>query len=129
MLARLAAPRLTSLLFRPQRQIRTMASSARTYEFLVIVPDKPGMHTKRLEVRPLHFKNMGPNVESGAWKMGGALLNSVPEDDDATNFDFMGSTFVCLAESKEAVLKQVKEDVYATSGAQIYPFKCAFRNP
>ncbi|POR32414.1 Uncharacterized protein TPAR_07386 [Tolypocladium paradoxum] len=113
MAARLAAP----LFSRPQHQIRTMASSAaRTYEFLVIVPDKPGMHAKRLEVRPLHLKNMGPNVESGAWKMGGALLNSVPKDDDANNFDFMGSTFVCVAESKEAILKQLREDVYTTSG-------------
>ncbi|PNY27549.1 Uncharacterized protein TCAP_02526 [Tolypocladium capitatum] len=117
MAARLAAPRLASLLSRPQHQIRTMASSsARTYEFLVIVPDKPGMHAKRLEVRPLHLKNMGPNIESGAWKMGGALLNSVPKDDDASNFDFMGSTLVCVAESEEAVLKQLREDVYTTSG-------------
>lgn len=54
MAARLAATRLTSHLARSQhQQIRTMASSAaRTYEFLVIVPDKPGMHAKRLEVRP-----------------------------------------------------------------------------
>ncbi|KAJ6437195.1 hypothetical protein O9K51_10165 [Purpureocillium lavendulum] len=111
------------------------ASAPRKFEFLVIVPDKPGMHEKRLEVRPLHFKNMGPNVESGDWKMGGALLNSVPKDDDATKFDFMGSTLVCIAESKEAVLEQLRKDIYSTSGvwdtekAQIYPFKCAFRNP
>lgn len=31
-----------------------MASSAapRTYEWLVVIPDKPGMQAKRLEVRP-----------------------------------------------------------------------------
>ncbi|KAL3963215.1 hypothetical protein ACCO45_000219 [Purpureocillium lilacinum] len=111
------------------------AAAPRKFEFLVIVPDKPGTLEKRLEVRPQHFKNMTPHVESGAWKMGGALLNSVPGDDDATKFDFMGSTLVCIAESKEAVLEQLRQDIYNTSGvwdtekAQIYPFKCAFRNP
>lgn len=54
--ARLASRRaLTTLLTRPSA--RTMASSAaaaapRKFEFLVIVPDKPGTLEKRLEVRP-----------------------------------------------------------------------------
>lgn len=44
------------LLSRPRNihQLRTMASSsaaAPTHEFLVVVPDKPGMHAKRLKVR------------------------------------------------------------------------------
>ncbi|ODA80754.1 hypothetical protein RJ55_03713 [Drechmeria coniospora] len=133
--ARLVPRRLTSLVPRLPTQIRTMASSTPTFEFLVVVPDKPGMLAKRLEVRPQHFRNMTPKIESGAWKMGGALLNSVPESDDATKFDFMGSTMVCVAESKEEVLRQLQEDIYSTSGvwdtekAQIYAFKCAFRNP
>lgn len=85
----------------PKLQLRTMASSARKHEFLVIVPDKPGTHAKRLQVRPyaapppflrrrlsadfprsLHLKNMTPRVESGTWKMGGPLamphLSSLP---------------------------------------------------
>lgn len=72
-------------------RIRTMSSAAaRKYEFLVIVPDRPGMLAKRLEVRSYvrppashspdlgtdgsrqHFSNMAPKVESGEWKMGGA---------------------------------------------------------
>ncbi|OAQ61557.1 dimeric alpha-beta barrel [Pochonia chlamydosporia 170] len=112
-----------------------MASSSQLPEFLVVVPDKPGVREKRLEVRPTHFKNMTPNVESGDWKMGGALLNEVPTDSNAANFDFFGSTLVCKAESKEAVLEQLKKDIYATSGVwdlekvQIYPFICAFRKP
>ncbi|EFZ01976.2 Dimeric alpha-beta barrel [Metarhizium robertsii ARSEF 23] len=133
---RLSRPLGTIL--RPQfsSPIRTMSSSApKVREFLVILPDKPGVKEKRLEVRPTHFKNMTPHVESGDWKMGGALLNEVPADDNAANFDFFGSTVVCKGESKEAVLEQLKKDVYATSGVwdvekiQIYPFICAFRNP
>lgn len=112
-----------------------MASAPRLREFLVIVPDKPGVKDKRLEVRPTHLKNMTPRIESGDWKMGGALLNSVPAGDDPASFDFMGSTLVCRAETKEQVLEQLKKDVYVTSGVwdlekiQIYPFLCAFRNP
>lgn len=77
-----------------------MASAPRLREFLVIVPDKPGVKDKRLEVRPYvppsihhpqrhnrspyyrmalmtrvdrtHLKNMTPRIESGDWKMGGA---------------------------------------------------------
>lgn len=37
----------------PLHKIRTMASSAaRKYEFLVVIPDFPGVREKRLEVRP-----------------------------------------------------------------------------
>ncbi|EXV02488.1 YCII-related domain protein [Metarhizium robertsii] len=138
---RLSRPLGTIL--RPQfsSPIRTMSSSApKVREFLVILPDKPGVKEKRLEEPGTdslrtHFKNMTPHVESGDWKMGGALLNEVPADDNAANFDFFGSTVVCKGESKEAVLEQLKKDVYATSGVwdvekiQIYPFICAFRNP
>lgn len=86
-------------------------------------------------------------------------MNEVPADDNAANFNFFGSTLVCRAESKEAVLEQLKKDIYVTSGVwdiekvtrffysltilsclfttiptdqtqvQIYPFICAFRNP
>ncbi|KAF4506432.1 hypothetical protein G6O67_006521 [Ophiocordyceps sinensis] len=115
-----------------------MASSsaaAPTHEFLVVVPDKPGMHAKRIKVRQMHLVNLAPKIESGKWKMGGALLKALPADDDPDNFEFAGSSIVCLAESREEVLEQLREDIYTKTGvwdtekAQIYPFKCAFRNP
>ncbi|PTD02699.1 hypothetical protein HYE67_011153 [Fusarium culmorum] len=120
------------------RTFRTMASGAVTippgkYEFLVVVHDKPGMLEKRLEVRGQHFDNMKPNVESGNWKMGGAILNSVPKDDSPSSLDFAGSTLVCIADSVEQVRENLSKDIYATSGVwdmdkvQIYPFKAAFR--
>ncbi|KAF7545053.1 hypothetical protein G7Z17_g9473 [Cylindrodendrum hubeiense] len=105
------------------------------YEFLVIAPDKPGVLEKRLAVRHLHFEGMTPKVKDGSWKMGGALLNNVPKDDDPASLDFLGSTLVCVAESVEQVREQLSKDIYATSGVwdmekvQIYPFRCAFRNP
>ncbi|QUC23330.1 uncharacterized protein UV8b_07571 [Ustilaginoidea virens] len=114
---------------------RTMASAPSTREFLVIIPDKPGATAKRLQVRPAHLKNITPLTESGVVKMGGALLNSFPEGDDPATFDFMGSTVVFRAETKEQVLELLKQDVYSASGvwdiekAQIYPFLCAFRAP
>ena len=52
-----------------------MASSPGTkFEWLVVVPDKPGTLAKRLEVRPTHFANLGSKVESGLLKMGGAWM-------------------------------------------------------
>ncbi|KAF4978986.1 hypothetical protein FZEAL_4717 [Fusarium zealandicum] len=118
--------------------IRTMAQSVSVepgkFEFLVIAPDKPGVREKRLEVRQIHFGNMKPNIDNGSWKMGGALLNSVPKDDSPASLDFMGSTLVCVANSAEEVREQLSKDIYATSGVwdmdkiQIYPFKAAFRN-
>ncbi|KAF7550160.1 hypothetical protein G7046_g8097 [Stylonectria norvegica] len=112
-----------------------ITTQAGKFEFLVIAPDKPGVLAKRLEVRATHFANMQPHVADGSWKLGGALLHSVPKDDSPGSLDFMGSTLVCVAESAEAVREQLSKDIYATSGVwdmdkiQIYPFKCAFRNP
>ncbi|KAM0213913.1 hypothetical protein ACHAQD_009126 [Fusarium lateritium] len=124
------APRFTT--------IRTMASSSVSvppgkFEFLVVVHDKANAREKRLEVRSTHFKNMAPHLEDGSWKMGGAILNSVPKDDSPSSLDFAGSTLVCVAESVEEVREQLSKDIYATSGVwdmdkvQIYPFKAAFR--
>lgn len=76
----------------------------------------------------------------------------MPEADDPTTFDFLGSTLVCRAESKEQIVEQLKKDIYVSSGVwdldkvshlntltrmkttharqvQIYPFICAFRKP
>ncbi|KAM0188748.1 hypothetical protein ACHAPI_010459 [Fusarium lateritium] len=103
------------------------------FEFLVVVHDKANAREKRLEVRSTHFKNMTPHLEDGSWKMGGAILNSVPKDDSPSSLDFAGSTLVCVAESVEEVREQLSKDIYATSGVwdmdkvQIYPFKAAFR--
>ncbi|GAO18889.1 hypothetical protein UVI_02046050 [Ustilaginoidea virens] len=69
-----------------------MASAPSTREFLVIIPDKPGATAKRLQVRPF------------------------PEGDDPATFDFMGSTVVFRAETKEQVLELLKQDVYSASG-------------
>ncbi|KAI8725447.1 hypothetical protein NCS52_00115800 [Fusarium sp. LHS14.1] len=123
-------PRLTTI-----RTMQSVSVPPGKYEFLVVVPDKPGVREKRLEVRHLHFSNMLPNVENGSWKTGGALLNSVPKDDSPDSLDFMGSTLVCVAKSVEEVREQLSKDIYATSGVwdmdkiQIYPFRAAFRNP
>ncbi|KAG6090435.1 hypothetical protein E4U15_005027 [Claviceps sp. LM218 group G6] len=94
-----------------------MSTAPMWREFLVIIPDKPSVRKTRLALRSLHVQNMNHLVASGQWKMGGALLNSVPDlEDDPTKFDFMGSTFVCRAESRAEVFEQVKQDVYVSGG-------------
>ena len=46
--------------------------------WIVIVPDKPGMLEKRLEVRGQHMEGIKPLKESGRVKMGGELSPSPP---------------------------------------------------
>lgn len=55
-------------------------------------------------------------MESGLYSMGGAVLNSVPKDDDPASLDMCGSTVVMVAASKEEVYETLKQDIYATSG-------------
>ncbi|OAA50901.1 Dimeric alpha-beta barrel [Beauveria brongniartii RCEF 3172] len=92
------------------------AAAPAKFEFLVIIPDKPGTLQKRLEVRAC-----------------APPLSAVPNGTDPSTFDFHGSSIVAEAESKEAVLELLKDDVYVTSGvwdlekAQVFPFLCAFR--
>ncbi|KAK3904095.1 hypothetical protein C8A05DRAFT_32148 [Staphylotrichum tortipilum] len=102
-------------------------------EWLVVVPDFPGVHEKRLAVRPEHFANLGPAKDSGLIVMGGAVLNEVPTSDDPKTFSFAGSTLVISASSREEVKQVLLNDVYVKKGvwdvenAQIWPFLCAFR--
>lgn len=46
----------------------------------------------------------------------GAIFNSVPEGTDPTKFDFAGSALVAVAETKEQVIEQLKEDIYYKEG-------------
>ncbi|KAK0762611.1 hypothetical protein N5P37_005428 [Trichoderma harzianum] len=138
MAARLTARRLLSPLSQIQRPfIRTMATAPPSeYEFVLVIPDKPGpeVRAKRLQVRPQHFSDMTPTLKDGWLKMGGGILNEVPEDDnDPNTFDFAGSIMVLVAKSKEDAINKVKDDIYVRAGvwdlekAQVYPFKKGFR--
>ncbi|PMD55575.1 uncharacterized protein K444DRAFT_617258 [Hyaloscypha bicolor E] len=114
---------------------RTMASAPETekFEWLVIMPDQPGKLAKRMEVRPSHFAGLKPKMDSGFWKMGGALLEEVPKEGE--QMKMLGSAMVASASSKEELLEILKNDIYAKSEVwdfdkiQVYPFKCAFRIP
>ncbi|KAK6950897.1 hypothetical protein Daesc_007425 [Daldinia eschscholtzii] len=113
------AVRITSRIFRGPVQIQ-MASittpPAGKYNWLVVVPDKPGTREKRLEVRPQHFEGLKPYLESGQFKTGGAVLNDKPESDDPAKFDWYGSTLILVAESKEEVKTILEKDIYTKTG-------------
>jgi uncharacterized protein YciI len=127
-------PRINAAaVFVPSFRAAMSSASTTKRDWLIIIPDKPGMHDKRLEVRPAHFEGLQPLVKSDDYKMGGALLNSVPSGSDPSTFDFHGSTIVRAAESKEEIIADLRNDIYAKSGvwdvdnATILPFICAFR--
>lgn len=46
----------------------------------------------------------------------GAVLSEPPTSDDPKTFKFAGSTIVLVAESREEVIKILKDDVYAQKG-------------
>ncbi|KAK1515575.1 uncharacterized protein CCOS01_12773 [Colletotrichum costaricense] len=98
------------------------------YEFLCIIPDKPGSREKRIEVRSQHFTDALPLMDS-------ALMGSVPKSDDSADMAFVSSHVVVVSDSIEQVREDLRKDVYATSGvwdvenAQIYAFRAAWRNP
>ncbi|KAI2625856.1 hypothetical protein GGR54DRAFT_637630 [Hypoxylon sp. NC1633] len=105
------------------------------YEWLVIVPDKPGTREKRLEVRPKHFEGLQPYIQSRQFMAGGAVLNDKPESDNPADFDWHGSVIVVVAESKDEVKAILQKDIYTASGvwdtenATILAAKFAFRFP
>ncbi|KAL2051582.1 hypothetical protein ABVK25_008244 [Lepraria finkii] len=113
------------------RRIYSAAATKQKHEWIVIIPDHEGMLPKRMEVRPDHLKALTPSVESGFWKLGGAMLEEVPKEGEGPKMK--GSVMLALAESKGEVLKALQEDIYYKSGVwdwekvQIYPFKSAFR--
>ncbi|PSS27133.1 hypothetical protein M430DRAFT_94211, partial [Amorphotheca resinae ATCC 22711] len=84
------------------------------FEWLVIMPDVPGTIDKRIEVRPQHFEGLKPAIDSGFWRMGGALLEEPPKENSPLKFQ--GSAMIALAASKEEVLEKLKADIYAQSG-------------
>ncbi|KAJ5324239.1 hypothetical protein N7476_002839 [Penicillium atrosanguineum] len=124
-----------------------MSSAPTKKEFLCILPDKPGMQAKRLEVRPTHLAGVKPNVESGFIVAGGmfswffilelaeisfrAMLEAHPADGESPSFK--GSMMLAVAESEAEVRALLEKDIYVTSGvwdmekAQIIPFKSAVR--
>ena len=65
----------------------------------------------------------------------GAVLEDMPADDEVSSMKFAGSTLVVVAESRQAVIDMIKDDVYVKSGvwdlekAMIWPAKIAFRFP
>jgi uncharacterized protein YciI len=111
------------------------SAPARKYEWLVVIPDKPGALAKRLEVRPQHFAALKTNIENGCFQMGGAILDEVPVDDEPSSMKMSGSTIVMVASSRDEVVNLLREDVYAKNGVwdvdnvQMWPLKCAFRIP
>lgn len=46
----------------------------------------------------------------------GAVLEDMPPDDEVSSMKFYGSTIMVVAESKQAVIDLLKDDVYVKSG-------------
>jgi uncharacterized protein len=79
-----------------------------------------------------HLQNVSNDSASGFWLFGGAYFSEVPKEGQNPP-PIIGSAMLAYAESKEAVLEKLKQDIYTKSGVwdwdkvQIYPFRSAVR--
>lgn len=109
----------------------TSTSPAPLYEWLVHIPDFPGVLDKRLAARPTHLANVVPAIEAGTLVFGGAQLSKQPAEGETP--DMVGSFMLVKAESEEKVREWMEKDAYTKGGAwdvksaKIYPFRCAVR--
>ncbi|RMZ27667.1 hypothetical protein D0859_08268 [Hortaea werneckii] len=92
----------------------TSRKMAPKQEWMVILPDAAGKLSKRMEVRPDHLNNLKPHVDSGLWVFGGASLDEPIKEGEPPKIN--GSVMLAVADTKEEVMKSVKEDVYFKSG-------------
>ncbi|KAK4549820.1 hypothetical protein LTR36_005121 [Oleoguttula mirabilis] len=83
-------------------------------EWMIILPDKPGMLGKRMEVRPDHLSSLKPLVDSNFFVFGGASLDEPLKEGEGPKIN--GSVMLALADTKEEVLEKIRADVYSKSG-------------
>ena len=106
-------------------------STAYKYEWLVIVPDKPGALENRLAARSAHLSNLKPRIESGQVVFGGAMLGKQPQGDEGPAME--GSVMLFKADAEEDVWDALRSDEYTKQGAwdvekaRVIPFRCAVR--
>ncbi|OGM47382.1 hypothetical protein ABOM_003805 [Aspergillus bombycis] len=100
------------------------------YEFLVSIPDRPGVLPVRMSLRPRHLAKLGPRVEAGQVVFGGAMLSREPAKGEGPNVT--GSVMLVKANSEDEVRQIILDDAYAADvwdlgKVTITPFKCAVR--
>lgn len=111
----------------------TLYAMAKLNEYLVILPDLPGVLQKRLGLRAKHFARIEADTQAGIITFGGGLLKEHGKEGEPPQVK--GSTMTILAESEAAVWERVRSDEFAINGVwdvdrvEIYPFRTAIRLP
>ncbi|KAK7532498.1 uncharacterized protein J3D65DRAFT_637058 [Phyllosticta citribraziliensis] len=111
-------------------------------EWLVVLPDKPGVLEKRVQVRGQHIAAIASAYPSDFWLVAGALLERAPHEiaaDEAKDaaapppLPMQGSAGLVWASSAEEIRRLLSGDVYAREGVwdmerlQCWAFKSAVR--
>lgn len=94
-----------------------MSSSApqKVYKvFVCIIPDKPGVIEKRLEVRGQHIANAKLLNSQGKLISGGGYADQ--HNKDGEPFDFNGSIITYKVADRKELDEILANDIYATSG-------------
>ncbi|KAI2032785.1 hypothetical protein LOZ47_005621 [Ophidiomyces ophidiicola] len=113
------------------------SNAAQKPDWIVVVHDrKDSTLERRMAARDQHIGNLGPLIDSGLLKMGGAILKNHPKEGEAPPMN--GSALVVSADTEEEIREALSNDIYAKTGVwdlnniEIYPFRCAlntYANP
>ncbi|OTB20772.1 hypothetical protein K445DRAFT_7539 [Daldinia sp. EC12] len=104
------------------------------YDFLVMIPDYPGMEEERQSGEKAHIAHLKDLVQSGVVVMSGPTLRQHPSD-ELEPLDINGSSVLVRASSEEEVRAHINEDIYAKMGVwdierlTVTPIKCVVRKP
>ncbi|KAK1925927.1 hypothetical protein DB88DRAFT_219488 [Papiliotrema laurentii] len=94
--------------------ITSAASLRRLPLFFAYCPDKAGMLSKRMEVRPTHLARWSEEKDKGYGEFGSGYKPLNPSSSGGLEID--GSLMIFRAETVEKAWEKIKTDVYWTEG-------------
>lgn len=92
----------------------TMSTASAAKEWIVIVRDKPGSYSKRMEIRPKHLEGVRLLEQQGVITSGGGFAQQFPQAGEAPQLE--GSVMSVVADTKEQVRELLSKDIYAREG-------------
>ncbi|KAI5867885.1 hypothetical protein GGS23DRAFT_591695 [Durotheca rogersii] len=109
-------------------------SQQKLRDFLVQIPDRPGVLATRVGNVPAHMERLKGLIEAGTIVMSGPTLAAHPADGEQ-GLPINGSALLIRATSEAEVRTVLAGDVYARLGvwdlerATVTPYLCAVRKP
>ncbi|KAL4874721.1 hypothetical protein BJY04DRAFT_224704 [Aspergillus karnatakaensis] len=113
----------------------TTAPASPVREWLVILPDKANVLSRRIAIRPQHSPNFVRLHKEGYVSWAGPIFARACEKGAVEDRPFIGSVMVVNDTGADAIREKLKEDVYTREeiwdwdNAEILPFRTLQRIP